>query len=371
MCYCQAADGWEARLHHLDFKLLRSFAAVAGEQSVTRAAERLNLTQPTVSGQIKEMEQTLGFLLFHRTSRKVALSEQGERLLPLVEALLIKADEVRLAAEAMQVAAATHFKLGAAMYTMDLADRALLLEDFAASGAKLHYSIINRLQFDQVRHLLTDRLDAALLLGIAADMPESRFTSDLPSGVIANEVQYPRSLERVVLSSRKVGLLVPDDLPLARHQVIPRGALAGQSVAMLGKEHGEALDRSAGRFPVGARRSFADRSGRRQRAGDPALCFASSYLRDRHRLVPGARWHGLARGRGHGRDDGFRAGSGPRREQGGAQILRICQGQASRPRTFIGGSDGFRLKANWTLSWSFRTASGRLEDPCLPEERTP
>lgn len=228
-------------MHHLDLKLLRSFAAVAGEQSVTRAAERLNLTQPTVSGQIKEIEQTLGFLLFHRTSRKVALSEQGERLLPLVEALLMQADEVRLAAEAMQVAAATHFKLGAAMYTMDLADRALLLEDFAASGAKLHYSIINRLQFDQVRHLLTDRLDAALLLGIAADMPESKFTIDLPSGVIDNEVQYPRSLERVVLSSRKVGLLVPDDLPLARHQVIPGGALAGQSVAMLGKEHGEAL----------------------------------------------------------------------------------------------------------------------------------
>lgn len=58
---------------------------------------------------------------------------------------------------------------------------------------------------------------------------------------IDNEVQYPRSLERVVLDSRKVGLLVPDDIPLARHQVIPRGALAGQSVAMLGKEHGEAL----------------------------------------------------------------------------------------------------------------------------------
>lgn len=228
-------------MHHLDFKLLRSFAAVAGEQSVTRAAERLNLTQPTVSGQIKELEQTLGFLLFHRTSRKVALSEQGERLLPMVEALLHQADEVRLAAEAMQVAAATSFKLGAAMYTMDLADRALLLEDFAASGTKLHYSIINRLQFDQVRHLLTDRLDAALLLGIAADMPESKFTIDLPSGVIDNEVQYPRSLERVVLNSRKVGLLVPDDIPLARHQVIPRGALAGQSVAMLGKEHGEAL----------------------------------------------------------------------------------------------------------------------------------
>jgi DNA-binding transcriptional LysR family regulator len=228
-------------MHHLDFKLLRSFTAVAGERSVTRAAERLNLTQPTVSGQIKELEQTLGFLLFHRTSRKVELSEEGESLLPLVEALLLQAEDVRQVAEAMKTAASTKFTLGAAMYTMDLVDRIDLLEDFAVSHPKLHFRIINRLQFDQVRHLLSDRLDAALLLGIAADLPGIRFTSDLPSGGIANEVQYPSSLDRVVLSSRRVGLLIPDDLPLAGHTIIPRGALVGQSVVMLGKEHGEAL----------------------------------------------------------------------------------------------------------------------------------
>jgi DNA-binding transcriptional LysR family regulator len=228
-------------MHHLDVKLLRSFAAVAGERSVTRAAERLHLTQPTVSGQIKELEQTLGFLLFHRTSRKVALSEEGERLLPLVEELLLKAEEVRQAAAAMQVSASSKFTLGAAMYTMDLGDRIDLLDDFAASHPKLDFTIINRLQFDQVRQLLTDRLDAALLLGIAADLPEIRFTSDLSSGVIANEVQYPQTLERVVLGSRQVGLLVPDDVPLAAHKVIPRAALSGESVVMLGKEHGEAL----------------------------------------------------------------------------------------------------------------------------------
>jgi DNA-binding transcriptional LysR family regulator len=228
-------------LHHLDFKLLRSFAAVAGERSVTRAAERLNLTQPTVSGQIKELELTLGFLLFHRTSRKVTLSMEGERLLPLVESLLLQADQVRQAAEAMQEASNRNFTLGAAMYTMDLADRTDLLEDFAAARPELSYTINNRLQFDQVRQLLTEQLDAALLLGIASDMPASKFTNDLPSGTIANEVQYPLSLERIVLRRRKVGLLVPGGSPLARHDVIPAPALSDVEIVMLGKEHGEAL----------------------------------------------------------------------------------------------------------------------------------
>ena len=42
---------------HLDFKLLRSFAAVASERSVTRAAERLNLTQPTVSRHLRVLRE--------------------------------------------------------------------------------------------------------------------------------------------------------------------------------------------------------------------------------------------------------------------------------------------------------------------------
>lgn len=226
---------------HLDFKLLRSFAAVASERSVTRAAERLNLTQPTVSGQIKELEQALGFLLFHRTSRKVSLSDEGERLLPMVESLLALAEDVRHEAEAMKEAAAKHFRLGAAMYTMDFADRAALLEAFGAAKPAIGYEIINRLQTDQVRDLLTDRLDAGLLLGIPADVPTIKFTHDVPTGRIVNEIQYPTSLERVVLSRRPIGLLVPESTDLAGFDLIPQSALAGREIAMLGPEHGSAI----------------------------------------------------------------------------------------------------------------------------------
>lgn len=228
-------------MHHLDLKLLRSFATVADERSVTRAAQRLNLTQPTVSGQIKELEQTLGYLVFHRTSRSITLSEEGKCLLPLVQALLQNAEEVRLKAEALQIAALRHFKLGAAMYTMDFADRIALLDAFGKARSDLSYSIDNRLQSDQIRDLLTDRLDVALILGLAIDDPITAYTRDLPAGCIVNEVQYPASLDRVLLRRRRIGLLVPQSSALAEHAVIPAEALAEQRIAMLGGEHGHAV----------------------------------------------------------------------------------------------------------------------------------
>ncbi len=226
-------------MQHLDFKLLRSFAAVADERSVTRAAERLNLTQPTVSGQLKELEKTLGYLLFHRTSRRIALTDQGQKLYPLVRTLLEQAEDVRLEAEALQDASRSHFRLGAAMYTLDFADRTALLTAFVSARPDISYTIDNRLQSDQVRDLLTERLDAALLLGIASDQPTTKFIRDLPPGCIVNEVQYPAALERVVLRRRKIGLLVPEGSELADYAVIPRTELAGRRIAMLSGEHGD------------------------------------------------------------------------------------------------------------------------------------
>ena len=65
----------------MNFAQLRAFHGVAVEGSFTRAAERLNVTQPTLSGQVKDLEQTFGVKLFERRGRGVALSELGQRLL--------------------------------------------------------------------------------------------------------------------------------------------------------------------------------------------------------------------------------------------------------------------------------------------------
>src|SRR6478672_5841845 len=65
----------------LDFELLRAFVAVAECGGFHRAAERLNLTQSTVSQQIQRLELETKRPLFRRTTRSVALTDDGEMLL--------------------------------------------------------------------------------------------------------------------------------------------------------------------------------------------------------------------------------------------------------------------------------------------------
>ncbi len=65
----------------MEFELLRSFVAVVDCGGFHRAAERLNLTQSTVSQQIKRLELETKRPLFRRTTRSVALTDDGEMLL--------------------------------------------------------------------------------------------------------------------------------------------------------------------------------------------------------------------------------------------------------------------------------------------------
>jgi DNA-binding transcriptional LysR family regulator len=65
----------------MDFELLRTFVAVADCGGFHRAAERLNLTQSTVSQQIKRLKLETKRPLFQRTTRSVALTDDGEMLL--------------------------------------------------------------------------------------------------------------------------------------------------------------------------------------------------------------------------------------------------------------------------------------------------
>ena len=63
-----------------DWNLIRSFIAVVEQGSLTRAAEVLGLSQPTLSRQINELEQNTGHALFERAARGLKLTEAGERL---------------------------------------------------------------------------------------------------------------------------------------------------------------------------------------------------------------------------------------------------------------------------------------------------
>jgi molybdenum-dependent DNA-binding transcriptional regulator ModE len=78
----------------VDTRLLRYFLAVAEEGSLTRAAERLFVSQPALTKQIRQLERLLGLPLFTRSRAGMALTEPGRALADGLPAMLADWDSV-------------------------------------------------------------------------------------------------------------------------------------------------------------------------------------------------------------------------------------------------------------------------------------
>lgn len=82
----------------MELRHLRYFVTVAKEQSFTKAAEKLFTAQPSLSQQIKDLEQEVGVQLFERSARKVLLTDEGQAFLKYSEQALENAKQAVAAA---------------------------------------------------------------------------------------------------------------------------------------------------------------------------------------------------------------------------------------------------------------------------------
>jgi DNA-binding transcriptional LysR family regulator len=153
----------------MELSALRIFKAVAEEGSVTLAASRLNRVQSNVSARLTQLEESLGVALFHRSSRKLQITSEGERLLAYADRLLQLADEAQAAMQPDQKPSG-QLRIG----SMETTAAARLPQVLAAFNRK-HPAVDLILDTAPTDHLLDGvlkhRLDLALVAG-PVDHPE-------------------------------------------------------------------------------------------------------------------------------------------------------------------------------------------------------
>ena len=64
----------------MEIRVLKYFLTISREENITRAAEQLHITQPTLSRQMMQLEEELGVRLFQRNRVSVTLTEEGRLL---------------------------------------------------------------------------------------------------------------------------------------------------------------------------------------------------------------------------------------------------------------------------------------------------
>jgi len=185
---------------------LRAFHAVASAGGFTRAATRLGVTQPTLSGQVKALEESYGVALIERRGRQLVLTEIGAALLDLTRRIFGLTEEAEQLLSAARGLERGHLRLGAdAPYHVLPA-----LGDFTRRYPKLRLSLTVGNSETLIRDLFDHRIDVAVVANLA---PDAR-------------------LHAVPVRRDRLVLFVPKRHPWARRKQVTPDQLAGERLVL-------------------------------------------------------------------------------------------------------------------------------------------
>lgn len=194
----------------MELRVLRYFLAVAREGSVTGAANFLHVTQPTLSRQLKELEEELGTRLFIRHSHSVSLTADGMRLRKRAEEVvdLVEKTEAEFAVRAESVGGDIHIGAGE---TQVMRHIAAIIREIRNECPDIHIHLYSG-NMEEV----TERLDKGLL----------------DFGVLIQPADLSR-YDYVNLPEKDVwGVITRRNNPLAARQTVTRQDLLGEPLIL-------------------------------------------------------------------------------------------------------------------------------------------
>jgi DNA-binding transcriptional LysR family regulator len=202
----------------MDVRQLRSFIAVAEELNFSRAASRLNISQPSLSQQIRVLETTVRVPLVWRTSRQVELTPAGRAFLDDARLTLRQMDTAVAAAKVQAALSAKNLRLGfvdSAVYGI----LPPLIRAYRDRYPDVHLSLREMSSLQQIEAISGGKLDIGVLY------PES----------IRADIAFKQ------LRRERILLAMPFDHPLAKRAKVSLRLLDGEPLVSFEREVAPAL----------------------------------------------------------------------------------------------------------------------------------
>lgn len=188
----------------MELRHLRYFITVAEELNFSKAALRLYTAQPSLSQQIKDLEEDVGVRLLNRTKRKVELTEEGAVFLEQARLTLAQADKAVAMARQVSQAKQQLLRIGF-VPVVEMKIFPYVLPNLRVQNPDLKIDLLSLNNVDQIRGIKKGELDISFT--------RDNFQSD--------EIESKFVLREPLI------FILPKDHPLAKYERIPVQALDG------------------------------------------------------------------------------------------------------------------------------------------------
>jgi len=193
---------------------LKYLVAVADTHHFGQAAEQCFVSQPTLSGQIKKLEEELGVILFERTKRSVETTQPGEAIVAQAMQVLEQADALQQLAQSHQDPLRGALRMGA-IPTLSPYLMPLILKPL-------------KKRYPQIKLVLSEELTDTLLSRLGKH--------EIDAALVATPVEDP-NFETVPLFDEPFWLVHPRSHPLSKKKKIMQADLDGTDLLLLAEGH--------------------------------------------------------------------------------------------------------------------------------------